>query len=68
MDMTEKKPLDLTEDEKLIIEKRIQGYEFKEINEFSENTCFLKLKNARTRNGIEHNLELIQRYKNESRN
>lgn len=67
MDITEKKPLDLTEDEKLILEKRIQGYEFKEINEFSENTCFLKLKNARTRNGIEQNWELIQRYKNESR-
>lgn len=65
LDVKESRPLELTEDEKIIIEKRLQGYEFKEIEEFSENTCFIKLKNARTRNGIDQNWELIQRYKQE---
>lgn len=56
-------PLDLTHDEIIIIQQIADGAEIKEIIEFSQNTVYSKLKEARLRNGIDKNWELIARYK-----
>lgn len=58
-----RKPLDLTSDELTCIAHIADGMEVKEVPEFSENTVYKKLKEARIRNGINTNWELIARYK-----
>lgn len=56
-------PLNLTDDEKLILDLLAEGYEVKEIKEFCENTVYSKLKDARIRNGISRNSQLVERYR-----
>ncbi len=55
--------LDLTSDETLIISQLAAGAEVKEIDEFSENTIYKKLSNARVRNNCVNNGDLVSRYK-----
>lgn len=55
--------LDLTADETLIISQLAAGAEVKEIEEFSENTIYKKLSNARVRNNCVNNSDLVSRYK-----
>lgn len=58
------KPLELTQDEEIIIRQLAEGAEIKEIEGFSQNTIFSKLKDARLRNNCERNCNLVERYIN----
>lgn len=58
----ELKPLELLIDEENIIRQLAQGVEIKEIEGFSQNTVFAKLKEARIRNCCERNCQLVERY------
>lgn len=58
------KTLILTPDEEDILMLLAQGYRVSEINLFSQNTVYEKLKNARERNNVSSNKELIIAYKN----
>lgn len=62
---TKKDPLYLKDDEKKILELILSGKEIKEITEFSQNTVYKKLRDARERNDCFTNEELITRYKAE---
>lgn len=60
--------LDLTPDEIFILNKLKDGYEQKEITEFSENTVSRKLKEARVRNGLtKHKDELLLKFIEENK-
>ena len=59
--------LNLTQDEKNILEELAKGKMQKEINLFSQQTISAKIKNARERNLIETTPDLIQKYKEQKR-
>lgn len=58
-------PLDLTDDERAILEEMKNGKQQKEITLFSVNTITKKIRDARTRNGLNTTAELLMRYINE---
>ena len=58
-----KKKLDLTYDEVIILDELLKGKQQKEIEQFSQNTVTNKLKQARERNGIATTDELLKKYK-----
>lgn len=60
-----KEKLVLTPDEELIIQELCAGKEIKEVDIYSQNTVYVRLREARNRNGCINNDELIARYKNE---
>lgn len=57
--------LNLTHDEKLILEELAKGKLQKQIDLYSQQTISGKLKNARERNLIETTPDLVQKFKNE---
>ena len=57
--------LNLTQDEKNILEELAKGKMQKEIDLFSQQTISGKLKNARERNLLETTADLVQKFKNE---
>ena len=57
--------LNLTQDEKNILEELAKGKMQKEIDLFSQQTISAKIKNARERNLIETTADLVQKFKNE---
>lgn len=59
--------LNLTQDEKNILEELAKGKMQKEIDLFSQQTISAKIKNARERNLIETTPDLIQKYKEQKR-
>lgn len=59
---TQKKKLNLTLDETLILDELLQGKQQKEIERFSQNTVTNKLKQAKMRNGIPTTEELLKIY------
>lgn len=59
----ERKPLDLTEDEIMILEELSEKKLLKACTCFSKNTLTQKLKDARERNNIDTNAELLSEYK-----
>lgn len=54
--------LNLTEDEKIILDELLSGKKQKEIEQYSQPTITHKLKNARERNLIETTAELLTKY------
>lgn len=60
--------LNLTHDEKLILEELAKGKMQKEIDLYSQQTISGKLKNARERNLLETTADLVQKFKNEYKN
>ena len=60
--------LNLTQDEKLILEELAKGKMQKEIDLYSQQTISGKLKNARERNLLETTADLVQKFKNEYKN
>lgn len=58
--------LSLTEDEENILSQLITGKQQKEIKEWNKNTVSKKLKQARERNGLLSNAELILMYREKS--
>lgn len=57
-------PLLITKDEELILNQLLSGCEIKEVEGFSQNTVYKKLRDARERNKCITNAELLIRYKN----
>ena len=57
--------LNLTQDEKLILEELAKGKMQKEIDLYSQQTISAKIKNSRERNLIETTADLVQKFKNE---
>ena len=60
--------LNLTQDEKKILEKLTKGKMQKEIDLYSQQTISGKLKNARERNLLETTADLVQKFKSEYMN
>ena len=60
--------LNLTQDEKLILEELAKGKMQKEIDLYSQQTISGKLKNARERNLLETTADLVQKFKSEYKN
>lgn len=60
--------LNLTQDEKNILEELAKGKMQKEIDLFSQQTISGKLKNARERNLLETTADLVQKFKSEYKN
>ena len=58
----ERRPLDLTEDEVKILEELDEKKLLKAVTCFSKNTVTQKLKDARERNKIDTNAELLAEY------
>ena len=62
----ERKKLVLFEDEKMILDQLCEGKVYqKEVEGFSENTIYRKLKAARERNGNISRDELVEKYRKE---
>lgn len=61
---TEPQYLELSPDEILILDELAKGKNLNELTIFSSNTICKKLKNARERNGIKTNEELVMKYVN----
>lgn len=59
-----RKKLHLTDDEKYILSELKKGKQQKEIDRFSKNTITKKLKDARERNKISSNYELLAQFSN----
>lgn len=62
------KKLNLKSDEKMILDELSDNREMKELECFSVNVAYQKLKDARNRNNILSNEELLERYKQENCN
>ncbi len=60
--------LNLTQDEKNILEELAKGKLQKEINLYSQQTISGKLKNARERNLVETTADLVMKYKTQKEN
>lgn len=58
-----KKPLELLSEEEEIVKELAAGKEIKELDFYSQNTIYVKLREARKRNKCANNSELIARYK-----
>lgn len=61
----EKTKLSLNPDEIIILNELISGKEVKELDIYSQNTIYVRLRQARERNNCLNNDELLLRYKNE---
>ena len=57
-----KRRLKVTDDELAIIKQMANGKEMKEIEGFSPNTIYVKLREARIRNGVKKNYQLVELY------
>lgn len=62
LDFNRQKGISLTVDERRILDEWIQVGEMKAISCFAKNTVFRKMKEARERNGLQDNEELLARY------
>lgn len=59
----QREPLSLTPAEEDILQQITSGVEIKAVTGYSENTVYKKLREARERNSLANNTELITRYK-----